>query len=62
MGWIKEVLLKGGLKITENHNCPFCNPSGRTDVKTKLNACKKHRWVNRTWDENRFKVSTSQTP
>lgn len=47
MGWTKEALLMGELKITENNNCPFCNPKRRTDVKTKLNAFKEHKWVNK---------------
>jgi len=55
MGWIKAALLKGELKITENRNCPFCNPEHRTNVKTKINAHKEHKWVNKTWYENTFK-------
>jgi hypothetical protein len=56
MDWIKETLRQGELKITKNNNCPFCNPKHGSDVKTKLNACKEHRWVSRTWYENRFKL------
>ncbi|MFH0897546.1 MAG: hypothetical protein V1850_05825 [Candidatus Bathyarchaeota archaeon] len=61
MGWVKEaraLLLRGELRITENNNCPFCNPEHRTDVKTKLNACKEHKWVSKTWYENRFKIKS----
>ncbi|MQY69184.1 MAG: hypothetical protein GH150_07405 [Hadesarchaea archaeon] len=46
---------QGELKITENNNCPFCNPKRRIDVETKLNACEKHKWVSKAWYENRFK-------
>lgn len=49
MGWIEEALLQGQLKITENNNCPFCNPERRTDVPTKVNACKVHKWVSKNW-------------
>jgi hypothetical protein len=55
MGWVKEALLRGELKITEHNNCPFCNPKRKIDVETKLNACERHRRVNKAWYENRFK-------
>jgi ribosomal protein L37AE/L43A len=55
MGWVKEALLKGELKITENGNCPFCNPEHKTNVETKINACEEHKWVYKTWYENTFK-------
>jgi len=50
-GWVKEALLRGELKITENNDCPFHNPEHRTDVETILNACEKHKWVSKTWYE-----------
>ena len=49
MGWIKEALSRGELKITKNNNCPFCNPERRADVKTRLNACEEHKWVSKAW-------------
>jgi hypothetical protein len=55
MSWIKEASLKHDLRISENRNCPFCNPKHRTDVPTKLWAHKEHKWTNKTWYENRFK-------
>ena len=55
MGWIKEALHRGELKITENNNCPFCNPEHRTDVSTCINACQHHKWVSKKWFEERFK-------
>ena len=55
MGWIKEALRRDELKITENNNCPFCNPEYRTDVPTKVNACELHKWVGKKWFEGRFR-------
>jgi hypothetical protein len=49
MGWIKEALRRGELKITENNNCPFCNPEHRADVPTNVNACEPHKWVSKKW-------------
>jgi hypothetical protein len=39
--WIREAKKLVTLKITENWNCPFCNPT--RDVKTLMmgNACEK---------------------
>jgi hypothetical protein len=55
MGWIKEALRRGELNITENNNCPFCNPEHRTDVPTNVNACKLHKWVSKKWFEEKFR-------
>lgn len=55
MGWIKEALRRGELKITENNNCPYCNPERRTDVPTNVNACRLHKWVSKKWFEARFR-------
>lgn len=49
--WIEEARRRGKLKITDNHNCPFCNPEHETCVPTKVNACEKHQWVSRKWYE-----------
>jgi hypothetical protein len=57
MGWIKKALLKDELKITENRNCPFHNPEHKTTVKTKILACKEHKWVYKAWYEGTFKKS-----
>jgi ribosomal protein L37AE/L43A len=55
MPWVKEALLRGELKITDDKNCPFCNPEHKTDIGTKINACEEHKWVNKVWYESRFK-------
>jgi hypothetical protein len=55
MGWIKEALRRGELKITENNNCPFCNPQHGRDIPTNVNACALHKWVSKEWFEGRFK-------
>lgn len=57
-GWIRKALNQGKLRITDNYNCPFCNPQHRTDIDTNLNACKEHKWVSRKWYENRFIISS----
>ena len=54
-GWIEEALHRGELKITENNNCPFCNPERRTDIPTNVNACALHKWVSKKWFEGRFR-------
>jgi hypothetical protein len=56
--WIKEALLRGELKITENSNCPFHNPNHKPDIKTKIIACKEHKWVSKKWYESRYKTKT----
>jgi hypothetical protein len=52
--WVKEAKEKGTLKITENLNCPYCNPTHSKDVPTKINACEEHLWVNKKWYEEKF--------
>lgn len=49
MDWPMKAFKDGTLKITRHMNCPFCNPERRSDVPTKLNACKDHLWVNEYW-------------
>jgi hypothetical protein len=51
MGWINEAWHQGGLQITEDKMCPFCNPTKDLNKPTKLKACKEHRWVNKRWFE-----------
>jgi hypothetical protein len=53
-GWIKEAKKEGKLRITDNMQCPYCNPTNRADVPTKLNACGEHLWVNMQWFTSRF--------
>jgi len=59
MGWIKEAIGRGLLKITESNNCPFCNPEHRIDKPTSVNACASHRWVSKKWFEGRFREETN---
>jgi hypothetical protein len=54
MGWMKEALHRGELKITENNHCPICNPTMASNKVTKLNACERHRWVSKKWFERIF--------
>ena len=54
MGWIKEALRQGELKIVENMMCPFCNPTKDLDKKATLNACEEHRWVSKRWFEGGY--------
>ena len=52
--WIKQAQKQGVLRITENLNCPYCNPSHKDDVLTNVNACEEHLWVNKKWFEEKF--------
>ena len=54
MGWIKNALYQGELKITTDMICPYCNQTKRSNGPAALNACKEHRWVNKAWYEGRF--------
>ncbi len=54
MGWVKEALDRGELKITENKHCPICNSTMASNKATMLSACKRHRWVNKKWFEAKF--------
>jgi len=47
--WIRDALDRNELRITEHRNCPFCNPQRRLNTPTKLNACKRHKWVYKQW-------------
>jgi len=49
MGWLIRALEKGVMRVSNNRNCPYCNPSHRLDVPTTLNACKIHLWANKEW-------------
>ena len=50
-GWVIEAFRKGELRITENRNCPFCNPEHKANVPTVLNAHEEHKWVSKEWFE-----------
>ena len=54
MGWVKEALHRGELKITESMFCPFCNPTKDFNKPTMLNACETHRWVSKKWFEGTY--------
>jgi len=44
-----KALEEGKMRISNNRNCPYCNPSRRLDVSTTLHACKIHLWANKEW-------------
>jgi len=48
-GWVQRAKAQGRLRVTENSNCPYCNPMHQTDIPTQLNACEKHLWVSKKW-------------
>lgn len=54
MTWIEDAMEKNELKVTNNNNCPICNPEHRTDVDTKVNACEQHKWTSRSWLQGQY--------
>jgi hypothetical protein len=59
-GWVEEARKQHKLRITENNNCPFCNPEHRLDVPTNINACEKHFWASKRWFEGERKFINSK--
>jgi len=54
MDWPMKAFQNGTLQITHDRNCPIHNPEGRSDVPTKINACKDHLWVNEYWFRGKY--------